>query len=112
MKLEKHNPHCKLISAFINCKEFVYGETNEGTNPGLEIYFYKEGYKAGEHFYYSRRYEAGKIPGVYSMLYRHLKALTPYCPTGEKLSLDRVEYHDICNLQGRYTNPIKLLNIA
>lgn len=102
--MQKHNPDYKLISVTINNKEFVYGESNTGENPGLEIYFYKEG---TDHFYYSRRYPANKIPGIYSMLYRHLKALKKYCATGNKLSLDRIEYHDIANLQGRYTNPTK-----
>ena len=111
MNIQNHNPYCKLISTFLNCKEFVYGEDNNGENSGLEIYFYKEGYKAGDHFYYSRRYPANKIPGIYSMLYRHLKALVPYCPAGNKISMDKVEYHDICNLQGRYTNPTNLLTI-
>ena len=97
MELQKHNPDYKLISAFINGKEFVYGETNEGGNPGLEIYYYKTPYIKGDHFYYSRRYAANNIPGIYSFLYRHLKGLAPYCPVGEKLSLDRVEYHDIAN---------------
>jgi hypothetical protein len=102
MDLKKHNPDYKLISVFINGKELVYGESNTGDNPGLEIYHYKTPYKVGDHFYYSRRYTADKIPGIYSFLYRHLKNLIPYCPAGHKLSLDRVEYHDIANLQGRY----------
>lgn len=104
MELQKHNPDYKLISVFINGKEFVYGETNTGDNLGLEIYYQRGNSDKGH--YYSRRYPADKILGIYSFLYRHLKALIPYCPEGHKLSLNRAEYHDIANLQGRYKQAI------
>jgi hypothetical protein len=101
MNMQKHNPDYKLISVTINNLEFVYGETNTGDNPGLEIYYFNDNTHAAGH-YYSRRYTANKIPGIYSFLYRRLKALTPYCATGNRLTMDALEYHDIANLQGRY----------
>ena len=70
----KHNPSYKLVetTVFLNGKfiTFVYGETNEGGNEGLEIYFKKE--KEG-HFYNSRRYLEESVPKKYLNYYEFLK---------------------------------------
>lgn len=70
----KHNPSYKLVetTVFLNDKfiTFVYGETNEGHNEGLELYFKKE--KEG-HFYNSRRYLEENVPKKYLNYYNFLK---------------------------------------
>lgn len=86
MKTEKHNPHYKLVSKVIGNTEFVYGETNEGENKGLEVYFYNN---TNEGHYYSRRYLDGNVPKKYLSVYLDLReyVINNNVEGGFKLSL-------------------------
>ncbi len=97
MEMQKHNPDYKLISVIIDGKELVYGETNTGLNPGLEVYHLIDGdiYKG---HYYSRRYTGRKMPMKYDILAMSLKKLIPYCEAGQKLDLTRAEYQQLIPL--------------
>lgn len=92
LKGTPHNPNYKLVSVRIQNKKFVYGETNNGENEGLEVYHYKEG---ADHFYYSRRYSYIQVPIVYLMLYRKLKDQMHTVKPGCKLILTNEQYRAI-----------------
>lgn len=66
--------------------DLVYGETNDGTNPGLEAYFYKNPrFTAGHH--YSRRWPLDKVPAKYQAALLQLRLWLPQCPADHKLVL-------------------------
>lgn len=91
-KVEKHNPYCKLVGVTINNREFVYGITNEGTNPGLEVYYKQPG---EIHHYYSKRFAYPDIPMIYNELYFKLKGLADNCKPGHKLTLTLNQYQNL-----------------
>ena len=93
MKLQKHNPDYKLIGITIQDKEFVYGETYNGQNAGLEVYYLNGDPKYGH--YYSRRFAGRKMPMRYDILAMYLAKLLPYCPAGHKLTLEGTEYQEL-----------------
>ena len=93
-KSVKHNPDYKLIGVTINNREFVYGISNEGTNPGLEVYYKNPG---ETHHYYSKRFGAFDIPQIYFVLYLKLKALADQCQPGHKITLSLTEYQNLTN---------------
>jgi hypothetical protein len=74
MENKAHNPNYKLVetNVFLNdvFVDLVYGETNEGFNEGLEVYFKKE---RNEHHYKSFRYLEGSVPKKYLSYYEFLK---------------------------------------
>lgn len=84
-----HNPQYKLVEVEIDNKTLVYGETNEGKNQGLEVYYYKAN---AEHFYTSKRYEANKVPQIYNELYLKLQKVSKKCKAGHKITLSIQEY--------------------
>jgi len=69
-----HNPSYKLVQTtiFLNDKfiDLVYGETNEGFNEGLEVYFKKS---KDDNHYKSFRYKDGFIPKKYYSYYEFLR---------------------------------------
>jgi len=86
MKSAPHNPNYKLISVTIDNKELVYGETNDGQNKGLEVYFPK----------YSRRFEYNiKLPQKYIELWWNLESQIKNCLPGHKIELTNDEYRAI-----------------
>lgn len=98
MQQLKHNPDYKLIGVRINNKEFVYGETNNGNNKGLEVFYYK-----GDaiHFYYSRRFSNSRlIPMSYDILYKNLESLINAVLPGHKLTLVNNDYSKLFNCIG------------
>lgn len=70
----KHNPSYKLVetTVFLNDRfvTLVYGETNEGENEGLEVYYKKE---INGHHYRSYRYNDSFIPRMYLRYYEFLR---------------------------------------
>jgi len=84
---EPHNNYCKLIRKWVGTsdgwKELIYSEENDGGNPGLEVYYYRD-HEQG-HFYYSRRWIWGKIPSKYQDDALQLKTFINECPPGHKL---------------------------
>lgn len=70
----KHNPDYKLVqtTVYLNDRfvDLVYGETNNGENAGLEVYYKKE---RDGHFYRSYRYEQDFIPKKYINYYEFLR---------------------------------------
>lgn len=93
MEIQKHNPYCKLIGVTIDNKQFVFGQTNEGADPGLEVYYQKDNRDKG--FYYSRRFTGSQLPSMYNALSIYLTKLIPYCPAGHKLTLEKSEYSEL-----------------
>ncbi len=103
MNIQKHNPEYKLISVTINGKELVFGETNDGKNAGVEVYYLTGGKPANGH-YYSRRFVGRAMPMIYDYLTMYLEKLLPYCPDGHKLELEGTEYNELVvlfNMQPR-----------
>lgn len=90
MKLEKHNPNCKLVG----CKyddgskliHLVYAVSNEGENEGLEAYYFKGEMHEGH--YRSYRWEAEDIPEKYKDFFFSLKENVSNVPDGYKLELN------------------------
>jgi len=76
MNQQKHNPDYKLVETtiFLDGRfiTLVYGETNEGENKGLELYFK---HNREDHFYSSRRYALDKVPATYKL---HCETLQNY----------------------------------
>lgn len=89
MKLFKHNPDYKLVSETINngstTIEAVYGESNDGENKGLELYFFREG-ELGH--YKSYRHLENSIPSKWINTYNHLKEFIDQVPNGHKLDIN------------------------
>ena len=92
MEHKKHNLDYKLVGViqdmYNRSIELVYGESNEGLNQGLEVYFYKP---KSDHFYTSRRFKEGKVPGKYMPDYNLLKGyvIRNEVLPGHKLTLEK-----------------------
>lgn len=84
---EPHTPGYKLIRKWVSTpdgyRHVIYGETNEGGNPGLEVYYHRD--NAQGHHHYSRRWPWGKIPSKYQDDALTLKTFINECPPGHKL---------------------------
>lgn len=90
MNIESHNPYCRLVGqlVFLDGKyiELVYGIENDGTNEGLEAYFYNvDDYSEGH--YRSYRWLDDRIPKKYINQYEKLKSHVNEVPEGHKLTL-------------------------
>jgi hypothetical protein len=89
-EVKPHNPYCKLIGQDYETKdgyvELVYGENNDGTNQGLEAYFYKNPRVTIGH-HYSRRWPLDKVPTKYQDALLQLRLWTVHCPAGHKITL-------------------------
>jgi hypothetical protein len=83
--LEKHNLNCKSIETSFVEKGIkvilVYTIKNDGTNEGLEAYYYKPN---ESHFYRSRTWETEKIPLKYVIRFEKLKKYAKVVPNGHK----------------------------
>lgn len=89
MKIEKHNPYYKLVSAHIDDGqkhiELVYGISNEGKNEGMEAYYYRDN-EIGH--YRSYRWLDGNIPQKFNEWYIALRENVKHCPNGHKLEIN------------------------
>lgn len=96
MEISKHNPYCRLIGKTIGqgnvFVELIYGETNEGADRGLEVYYYdpskQKSMPGYTHFHYSRRWQWDKIPSKYQDEALKLSQMVHECPAGHKLYCD------------------------
>ena len=89
MDIQAHNPYCKLVGEWISLDnklvELVYAVGNDGTNEGLEAYFYR--YGLSKPHYRSYRWLDGKIPQKYTEHYEKLKSYVNEVPEGHKLTI-------------------------
>lgn len=83
-----HNPRCRLVETTIptvfGYLNVVYGELNEGTDKGVEVYYHK---KDDPHHYYSRRWALADVPKDYGCTVNMLKNLVKDCPAGHKIKV-------------------------
>lgn len=83
------NKEARLIEQRCNVKggfvEIIYGEYNDGTNQGLEVYFYK--HKNKNKFYTSRGWPLDEVPKKYESILLQLRLWVVHCPAGHKLTL-------------------------
>lgn len=84
----QHNPYCKMIETSESTPDgyvdLTYSETNEGTEGGLEAYYYKS---SDDFHHYSRRWDFDKVPKKYKDVALKLKAYIDSCMPGYKIIL-------------------------